>query len=84
MSEPVDVVVRGPRIAAIGPDLAGGEQQVRALTLAGVLERALASNLDLRVVRSDFIQPFGVFRGQVLGHDVSNVFGVVEDHLAVW
>ncbi|MCA9574109.1 MAG: DUF2804 domain-containing protein [Polyangiales bacterium] len=45
---------------------------------------ARQQNLDLRVVRSDFIQPFGVFRGQVLGHDVSNVFGVVEDHLAVW
>ncbi|MCA9532435.1 MAG: DUF2804 domain-containing protein [Myxococcales bacterium] len=45
---------------------------------------ARRQNLDLRLVRSDFIQPYGVFRGQVLGHDVQDVFGVVEDHLAVW
>ena len=28
---------------------------------------ARRQNLDLRLVKSDFIQPYGVFRGQVLG-----------------
>jgi hypothetical protein len=41
-------------------------------------------NLDLRLIKSDFIQPFGVFRGQVRGHEIDGLFGVVEDHLAVW
>ena len=45
---------------------------------------ARQQNMDLRLVRSDFIQPFGVFRGRVLGHDIEDMFGVVEDHLAVW
>jgi|JI10StandDraft_1071094.scaffolds.fasta_scaffold66330_3 hypothetical protein len=45
---------------------------------------ARRQNLDLRLVRSDFIQPYGVFRGQVQGHELDQVFGVVEDHLAVW
>ncbi|GLE07263.1 hypothetical protein PINS_up017323 [Pythium insidiosum] len=47
----------------------------------------------LVVAESDFVQPFGTFRGRVTLHadaetridvDVENAFGVVEDHYAVW
>ena len=45
---------------------------------------ARAQHLDLKLLRSDFVQPYGLFRGRVLGHTVEDVFGVVEDHLSVW
>ncbi len=45
---------------------------------------ARAQHLDLKVIRSDFVQPYGLFRGRVLGHTIDEVFGVVEDHLSVW
>ncbi|KAJ0397222.1 hypothetical protein P43SY_005240 [Pythium insidiosum] len=47
----------------------------------------------LVVAESDFVQPYGAFRGRVTFHvdaetrvdvDVDNAFGVVEDHYAVW
>ncbi len=46
-------------------------------------------HLNLGVVKSDFIQPYGTFRGTVripggALHDVSGLFGVVEKHLSVW
>ncbi len=45
---------------------------------------ARAQHLDLKLIRSDFVQPYGTFQGQVCGHDVDEMFGVVEDHLSVW
>ena len=49
---------------------------------ARVVEILVTENQKVKA--GDFIQPYGVFRGQVLGHEVDQVFGVVEDHLAVW
>jgi hypothetical protein len=43
-----------------------------------------AQNLDLGLVKSNFVQPFGTYAGRVLGRTVEGVFGVVEDHHAVW
>jgi len=45
---------------------------------------ARAQHLDLKLVKSDFVQPYGLFRGRVAGQSVHDVFGVVEDHLSVW
>ncbi|MCB0220406.1 MAG: DUF2804 domain-containing protein [Chrysiogenetes bacterium] len=50
---------------------------------------ARKQRLNLGVIRSDFIQPYGTFAGtiKVPGEapiELGNVFGVVEDHLAVW
>lgn len=42
------------------------------------------STLDLRVLRSVFVQPYGEASGTVLGERVSGVAGVVEDHDALW
>lgn len=47
--------------------------------------------LNLGVIRSDFIQPYGQFNGSVCAPgngnrpvDVTGLFGVVEKHLSVW
>ncbi|MCA9531646.1 MAG: DUF2804 domain-containing protein [Myxococcales bacterium] len=53
-----------------------------ALTFTPLGARAQA--LDLKLVKSDFIQPFGHFDGHVRGVPIAGAFGVVEDHLAVW
>lgn len=45
---------------------------------------ARAQHLDLRMVRSDFVQPYGLFRGRVAGVPIDGLFGVVEDHHSVW
>lgn len=45
---------------------------------------ARAQHLDLKMVRSDFVQPYGTFRGKVCGQEIREVFGVVEDHTSVW
>jgi hypothetical protein len=45
---------------------------------------ARTQEIDLRVIRSDYVQPYGLFRGRVAGHAIDGAFGVVEDHLAVW
>lgn len=49
---------------------------------------ARRQQLDLAVLRSDFVQPYGLFTGRLRagGRTVQLVdaFGVVEDHLAVW
>ncbi|MBX3246396.1 MAG: DUF2804 domain-containing protein [Myxococcales bacterium] len=45
---------------------------------------ARAQHLDLKMVRSDFVQPYGTFRGKVCGQEIDEVFGVVEDHTSVW
>jgi hypothetical protein len=45
---------------------------------------ARAQRLNLGLVRSDFVQPYGHFHGSVAGHRIEGAFGVVEDHLSVW
>jgi hypothetical protein len=45
---------------------------------------ARAQRLNLGLLRSDFVQPYGVFDGVVAGHEVANAFGVVEVHRSVW
>lgn len=45
---------------------------------------ARAQHLDLKLLRSHFVQPYGEFEGRVCGQRVQRVFGVVEDHHAVW
>ncbi len=42
------------------------------------------SDLDLKLVRSVFSQPYGLASGVVRGERVENLFGVVEDHDALW
>jgi hypothetical protein len=45
---------------------------------------ARSQRLDLRVIRSQFVQPFGAFHGKVAEHVIDGAFGVVEDHVSVW
>jgi hypothetical protein len=50
---------------------------------------ARKQELDLGLVRSRFVQPYGTFRGRVQppggpAVSVERVFGVVEDHDALW
>lgn len=50
---------------------------------------ARKQKLDLGLVRSDFVQPYGTFRGRlapagVAPAEVDGVFGVVENHDALW
>ncbi|MEM9068246.1 MAG: DUF2804 domain-containing protein [Myxococcota bacterium] len=45
---------------------------------------ARAQHLDLKVLRSDFVQPYGRFHGRVRERTIDGIFGVVEDHLSVW
>lgn len=45
---------------------------------------ARSQRLDLRVIRSIFVQPYGVFHGRLAGHLIRDAFGVVEDHQSLW
>ena len=45
---------------------------------------ARSKDADYKLVRSRFMQPYGVFNGRVGGFDVDDVFGVVEDHESLW
>ena len=45
---------------------------------------ARTDDTNLGLVKSKFIQPYGLFDGVVAGIPVAGGFGVVEDHLAVW
>lgn len=40
--------------------------------------------LDLGVLKSDFVQPYGLFHGRILDRTIDGAFGVVENHLSVW
>jgi hypothetical protein len=40
--------------------------------------------MNLGLIRTAFVQPYGRFRGRVCGNDITGTFGVVEDHLSVW
>lgn len=58
------------------------------LDLTFVPQGARRQNVELGVISSRFVQPFGRFHGRltVAGQDlaVADAFGVVEDHLARW
>lgn len=43
-----------------------------------------AQTIDLKVVSSRYLQPFGTFNGRVLGVAVDGLPGVTEDHVARW
>lgn len=45
---------------------------------------ARAQRLDLRVLQSIFVQPYGAFHGRLAGHAIRDAFGVVEDHRSLW
>ncbi len=45
---------------------------------------ARAQHLDLGLIRSDFVQPYGLFEGRVGNEALRDVFGVVENHVSVW
>jgi hypothetical protein len=53
-----------------------------ALTFRPLGARTDSTNLG--IIKSNFIQPYGLFDGVIAGVPVSRIFGVVEDHLAVW
>lgn len=43
-----------------------------------------AQDVDLKLVVSRFLQPFGTFSGRLLGEPVEALAGVAEDHVARW
>lgn len=45
---------------------------------------ARAQHLDMKLLKSDFVQPYGLFRGKVAGVEIVEVMGVCEDHTSVW
>jgi hypothetical protein len=49
---------------------------------------ARRQKLDLAVIKSDFVQPYGLFTGRMSlageAVELDGAFGVVEDHLSVW
>ncbi|MGE0709659.1 MAG: DUF2804 domain-containing protein [Planctomycetota bacterium] len=50
---------------------------------------ARAQRVDFKLIRSDFVQPYGRFRGSVRppgaeAVSVEGAFGVVEDHVSLW
>jgi hypothetical protein len=69
-------VTFGPGLDAIA--FPGGE----ALAFTGEAERARRD--DLRVFRSDYVQPFGTFAGTLPGVELAEGFGVMERHAARW
>ncbi len=59
--------------------LRGDEVDLRFMPLG-----ARAQNLDLGVLRTRFVQPYGTFHGRVRDERLDGAFGVVEDHDSVW
>jgi len=47
------------------------------------IEAVRTEDLDLKLVKSKYEQPLGIWRGTLAGHEVSLV-GVAEDHMATW
>lgn len=45
---------------------------------------ARSMDLDYKVIRTRFTQPFGIYRGRVLDQKIDGLFGVAEDHEALW
>ncbi|HEV8325446.1 MAG TPA: DUF2804 domain-containing protein [Myxococcota bacterium] len=68
--------------AATGPwtvRTPGGEIDLRFTPAA-----ARSEALDLKLIASSYVQPFGRFDGRVAGAEVTNFAGVVEDHYTKW
>jgi len=55
-----------------------------ALDLAFHPEGHRAQTIDLKLILSKYVQPFGTFSGRVLGLEVAGLAGVTEDHAARW
>jgi hypothetical protein len=73
----------------VPPDPASGTWQIRSLDDDEVEIEfeplgAREEHTNFGLVRTDFVQPYGRFAGQVDGHDVSGAFGVVETHVSIW
>ncbi len=47
-------------------------------------EGCRTKNVDLKLIRSRFLQPFGTFSGRVAGIAIDGLAGVTEDHAARW
>lgn len=45
---------------------------------------AREEHTNFGLVRTEFVQPYGRFAGQVCEHDITGCFGVVETHLSRW
>ena len=43
-----------------------------------------AQTVDLKLILSRYLQPFGTYSGTVFGLDVAGVPGVTEEHVARW
>ena len=43
-----------------------------------------AQTIDLKVISSRYLQPFGTFSGQIDGVAIEGLPGVTEDHAARW
>jgi hypothetical protein len=43
-----------------------------------------AQNIDLKLISSRYVQPFGTFSGTLGGVAIADVAGVTEDHVARW
>lgn len=43
-----------------------------------------AQSVDLKLIRSKYLQPFGTYSGSLFGRALSGLPGVVEDHAARW
>jgi Protein of unknown function (DUF2804) len=71
-------------------DLASPRSPWRIRTTCGAVDLTFApegeraENKNLLVAASRYVQPFGTFRGRVLGDDVDGLCGVTEDHAARW
>jgi hypothetical protein len=55
-----------------------------SLDLAFTPEGYRAQTVDLSLIRSKYLQPFGTFSGSVHGVEVADLPGVTEDHAARW
>jgi hypothetical protein len=55
-----------------------------AVDLVFTPEGERSENKDLVVAVSRYVQPFGTFRGKLLGEEIDGLVGVTEDHVARW
>jgi hypothetical protein len=68
------------KLAPLAPWRIRGE----AVDLVFKPEGLRAKTIDLKLILSRYLQPFGSFEGHVLGATVSGLAGVTEDHTARW
>jgi hypothetical protein len=55
-----------------------------AVDLAFAPEGLREKSVDLKLISSRYVQPFGTFAGRILGAEVEGVAGVTEEHTARW